>query len=377
MPNVVFIIRNDAYTKGGGDIDLAKQYAALIENSDSIITSIARFSEFDLAFCDLVVLFNIDMPFENYRVAQECERRKIPYVIYTLHPKAGHVEDFLRHGTIRAQYIAAFFSGFSLLSYETIACVVRLIKSGRWRMLLSYRTARYSARYVLSHAAKVLVSCTSEADYIRGDFGVDARFEVIPHLVSQAQLKNNEVQPQHMPKQYILCAGRIEPRKNQMTVVEIAKSCPDLTFLFLGKKNLNHRHYVQNFEKAVAEASNIIWRDQVPLSELHRLIGSAKAYINLSWFEVFSLIDLMSLTTKTPSILSTGSYLYDQVRSAKGVSGVDFVDPNDANAARIKLMSLSPEANVPQELFMDEGWAESAIKTKWIDTVNNAIKKVA
>ncbi len=151
---------------------------------------------------------------------------KIPYVIYTLHPKAGHVEDFLRHGTIGAQQLAARAAGYSLVSYETIACVVRLVRSEQRRKLLSYRTAAYSARYVLQNAARVLVSCQDEAEYIRRDFATDARFETLPHLVDETGLISSAERSARTVESYVLCAGRIEPRKNQMAVVEVAKSCP-------------------------------------------------------------------------------------------------------------------------------------------------------
>jgi glycosyltransferase involved in cell wall biosynthesis len=374
MMKIAFVIRNDASTKGGGDIDQAKQFSALIAATGRIETTVVRFAQLNIAEFDLIVLFNIDMPFENYLVARDCVRMKIPYVIYTLHPKAGHVEDFLRHGTIGAQQLAARAAGYSLVSYETIACVVRLVRSEQRRKLLSYRTAAYSARYVLQNAARVLVSCQDEAEYIRRDFATDAHFETLPHLVDETGLISSAERSARTVESYVLCAGRIEPRKNQMAVVEVAKSCPQLRFLFLGKKNMNHGNYIRNFEAAVDASDNMEWRDQVPLLELQKMIGTACAYVNLSWFEVFSLIDLMALTSRTPSILSTGSYLYDQTRANGAISGVEFVNPNDIVTARKKLTSLPTQVAAHKE-FLDKSWSEAAIRKKWAKILNSVEKE--
>jgi len=373
MLKIAFVIRNDALTKGGGDIDQAKQFSALIAVPGRVTTTVVRFAQLNVAEFDLIVLFNIDMPFENYLVARDCVRKKIPYVIYTLHPKAGHVEEFLRHGTIGAQQLAARASGYSLVNYETIACVVRLVRSEHRGKLLSYRSAAYSARYVLQNAARVLVSCEDEAEYIRRDISTNAYFETLPHLLDETGIVNSVERSPRTVESYVLCAGRIEPRKNQLAVVEIAKSYPRLRFLFLGKKNMNHSHYIRTFERAIDAADNMEWRDQVPLLDLQRIIGTACAYINLSWFEVFSLIDLMALTSRTPSVLSTGSYLYDQTRSNGPITGVEFTDPNDIVTAGKKLASLPTQVG-GGNAFLDKSWTENAIRKKWTKILN-AVKK--
>ncbi len=122
------------------------------------------------------------------------------------------------------------------------------------------------------------------------------------------------------------------------------------------------------------QADNMEWRDQVPLLELQKMIGTACAYVNLSWFEVFSLIDLMALTSRTPSILSTGSYLYDQTRANGAISGVEFVNPNDIVTARKKLTSLPTQVAAHKE-FLDKSWSEAAIRKKWAKILNSVEKR--
>jgi len=135
----------------------------------------------------------------------------------------------------------------------------------------------------------------------------------------------------------------------------------------VGKKNMNHGRYVRNFEKAVAANANMEWRDQVTLVTLQHLISTARAYINLSWFEVFSLIDLMALTSGTPSVLSTGSYLYDEINSRGAFEGVEFVNPADIAAASKTLTSLPRQAAIARSVIMDETWTEPAIRSKWFE----------
>lgn len=376
MLKVGFVIRNDGLTKGGGDIDQAKQFGRLITRPGELETAVVRYADLNVADFDLIVFFNIDMPFESYLVAKECVQRNIPYVIYTLHPKIEFVEEFLRYGTHGAQQLAARAVGYSLGNYETVAAIARLLRNRRWKPLTAYRSSGYSARYVLRNAERVLVSCEDEADQVRRDFPAEARFDVLRHLVDEKGLAPSGDMAPRKRESFVLCAARIEPRKNQMSVVEAAKACPEIEFLFVGEKNFNHGQYIAEFEAAIATHGNMRWRDRVPLAELQRLITEARAYINLSWFEVFSLIDMMAMTSQTPSIISAGSYLYNQIHRA-GVAGVEFVDPRDSVAAAEKLRKLPAWADIPRNVVMDESWTEAAIRRKWSEIIDMAGKERA
>jgi hypothetical protein len=81
----------------------------------------------------------------------------------------------------------------------------------------------------------------------------------------------------------------------------------------------------------------------------------------------------MALTAQTPSILSTGSYLYDGIQPNGAIAGVEFVDPNDIAAAGARLLSLPTQAVIPRSSVVDDSWAEAAIRKKWIETVNDVI----
>ncbi len=358
---VVLVIRNDALTKSAGDVDLAKQYGKLLANACNAQADVLRYMDVDVALYDLVVLFNIDMPMESYDLAKVCMVERVPYVVYTLHPKAECVNAFLRFGTRGAQWLAATAAGYDLIRYENIAYFVRMARRRLWNRLFRGRGTLGAAQFVLYNALRVLVSCESERRAVVCDFRVDAiRVIVVPHIISVHVASYDDGTASLQRSTFVLCAGRIEPRKNQIAVLEIARAHPELQFLVVGRVNRNHKAYVRAFRRRIDKLPNVEWRDHVPVQELVALMKQARAYISLSWFEVFSLIDLMANALGVPSVLSTGSYLFDELDDKPEIAGLRFVDARDRSGAAAALVSLPKTASVVRHLSGHEELASAA-----------------
>ena len=359
MTQIAFVIRDDGDTKPGGDIDLTKNYAALL--ADHFAITITTFAKFDPATFAKVVLFNLDDPFQNFLAAKKCCAAGVPYLIYTLHHKARAVENFLRGGSFGLQRLVSVFAGFDYLRYETLMGGLRIVRAGRARQLAAYRPVRHMTRFILKHAAQVIVSCDSEAGAIGNDFGpVEFHHCVIPHRLPDVSAAG----PSLDCAPYVLCAGRIEPRKNQLVLASLAARYPNIPFVFVGKKNARHKHYLEKFDAICQNNANILWREQVAFPELLDLIGSARIYVNVSWLEVFSLIDLMALLMNTPALLSTGSYLAE-LAGDDTVTGAQFTDPAETTRIGQLLEALWDAPPVPSHFRAGESWSDSVIAAAW------------
>jgi len=287
----------------------------------------------------------------------------VPYLIYTLHHKARAVESFLRKGSFGLQRLVSGLAGFDYLRYETLMGSLRAVRAGRVGQLASYRPVGHMARFILAHAANVIVSCPSEAKTIQDDFGpVAFRHAVIPHRLPE--ISAVAAPPPAAP--FVLCAGRIEPRKNQLVLAELAARHPAMPVVFVGKKNAKHTRYLKKFDEICQAHANISWREQVTLPELLALIRSARIYVNVSWFEVFSLIDLMALLLNAPAILSIGSYLAE-LAGDEGVSGAEFADPADTAGIDHLLETIWSAPAAPSHFRAGESWSDSAIAGAWAD----------
>lgn len=357
MTRIAFVIRDNHKVKPGGDVDLAKKFAALLAGDFEV--TVVTFAELEPRLFSCVVLFNLDDPFPNYLAARKCRAANVPFVIYALHHKKGAIESFLRRGSRGLQRCLAILAGGDALNYEMLAGMLRTILDGRAGQLWRYRSSRRMTRYLLAHAACTLVSCSEEKDFIAADFGV-AHFAhaVVPH-----QLPAVTAGYAPAPDHFILCAGRIEPRKNQLRLAALVAQHPEVRIVFVGKKNEKHTGYIQAFDQFCRQHPNLTWRQQVSLPDLLDLIRTARIYVNMSWFEVFSLIDLMALQIGTPALLSTGGYLADMPVMRANPS-LTFENPADDAAIEQALTRLW-QSPVEAQVHFDPSWSEQSIRATW------------
>ena len=326
---VVFVLRRDAESKPGGDVDLARKFVAALATT-GVIAITASHADIPWQTVDACVLFNLDQPLEAYLVALECRKRNVAFFIYTLHHKGVFVEQYLRSGTRGIQRLIARVARWKPQRYETFMSLIRIARSGDLQAALNFRPMSVCARFLLAQARQRLVSCDEEVGFIEEDFGVTLlSWHVVPHVfAADAEISHDCSGRLQRKSSSVVCAGRIEPRKNQLEIIALAKDMPWMTFIFVGKKNLNHRAYSRAFTEAIKNGENLEWRDHVSGDELRNILSDSSVYCNASWFEVFSLIDLTALSLGCRCILSTGSYLGDFL-TAKGLAGhVVFASPN-------------------------------------------------
>lgn len=128
-----------------------------------------------------------------------------------------------------------------------------------------------------------------EMDVLRKDFPKSSTYEVVPNgfpdsfigatpQLFQEQFPNN-------PKEFILCAARISPRKNQLW---LAKACQDLdlSLILLGPVN------DPTYYKRVMSYANVTHLGTLQGALLASAYSAAKAHALPSWFETPGLSSL-------------------------------------------------------------------------------------
>lgn len=347
---------------------MAQAYARLLQQA-GLPASVAPSSAVQPEESDYIVLFNLDQPFESYCVAQKCLAKSVPFAIYTLHHKREWTERFLKHGTSGLQRFAALALGGSALRYETVVGGVRQLRHSSLSQALSLRTAGQMMRFLLSNADAVVVSCQAEAACIESDLKIQLRKVVaIPHLWSAINaLPDSDGGGDYATD--ILCAGRVEPRKNQLGLARFVKSSTDRSVLFIGKKNTRHAAYISEFEEVVSSCSRITWLDHVAKEDLRCYLASCRMYINVSWFEVFSLVDLLALREGARSVFSKGSYLFDELGASGGDRGVSFMAPSDLSELCILLDASSARVSPPLPLPLSISPDPQRLVRDWLDVI--------
>lgn len=143
-------------------------------------------------------------------------------------------------------------------------------------------------------------------------------------------------------RQHVVFVGRLSPEKGISTLLDAWNLDPQLPPL----KIIGDGPLASQVEKVSKQDARIEWLGHLDLSELHPLVGSAKALIMPSvWYETFGRTTIEAFASGTPVIASNLGAMQELV--VEGHTGHLF-EPGNANDLREKLhkfLALSPETH--------------------------------
>ena len=220
----------------------------------------------------------------------------------------------------------------------------------------------------------IFISKSTENDY-KGIIGNPKRYSTIPLAVSvdynskvkkKLSLKTRE--KYNIYDEYILYIGTIEPRKNLLNLVKsfelIYKDNKNINLVIVGKDGW----FFKDFYDAIGNfysLGNIIFTGYVQEDEKIELLGGAKCFVYVSFYEGFGLPVLESISCGIPTVSSNISSLPEVVSSSALL-----VDPNDINQiyAAISLIINSTKVSLAlSRLGIDRSrffsWTKTATST--------------
>jgi len=163
----------------------------------------------------------------------------------------------------------------------------------------------------LALSDRVLVQTELEAKDLKKTYGVDIKWDKVPNGVSEKFLYAKDYKNPLSFKDYIFCVGRIEPRKNQLSVIKAVEnfrkdSNQDAKLVFVGKKNmLNHPEYTLRFNSMLRKNPWIIYIESVPYEKIPAYFSYAKVCVSASWFETTGLTLLEALFCGANAVASS------------------------------------------------------------------------
>ena len=149
----------------------------------------------------------------------------------------------------------------------------------------------------------ILVQTAKEAEDLKRTFGLNLICEIVKNGVSKSFSNNNFdqiISPLDF-KDYILCVGRIEPRKNQLSVIKAVnlireESKIDLKLVFIGSKAKNkHFEYISIFDRYLKTSNWIKHVSIVSYDQMPSYYRFAKVGVSASWFETTGLTSIEAL----------------------------------------------------------------------------------
>ena len=294
---VLMQIRTDGKTVGGGDVQQMQETAAALEVLGVQVVMdpelSARYAEFDL-----VHLFNttrINETWQQFRAARRAGRRVVLSTIW-------HSMAEMR------RYFEWYYSvpRFPIWSYSALREIYYARRSGfplATRCVWGYRRCQ---REVATGVDAVLPNSAAELVFLESELGIKARRAfVIPNGFNVAQAADQS--DSTAPRRGIVCAGRIEPRKNPVRVIAAFRQLarPEVTLDFFGSLNEGHPKYVAEFRSALALApGQIDYGGRVSSGELYRKFAGAEVVILASHFETTGLVGLEALACGATVVVS-------------------------------------------------------------------------
>lgn len=335
--NFLFHLRSDAIAKPGGDAALGRQFKALLERAGHRVNLSTSTVVGEGAY-DAALTFNLDRPFESAQFMRHCQRRGIPVMLYCLHHPAPGVVSYLRGGTVGFRRFFAVAAGYRPDAYESLLTLAKVAgRKFRARQIgdLAYIDTRRAQRYLLAHADVLIGASALEVAEIAREFDAPgAPYAVVPHILETL----TEV-PAGAPALTrdidVLCAGRIESRKNQLQVARLARLFPGARFVFIGTPSPSEQRYFAGFSQAIDGLKNVEYFPSMPIDELRAMFRRARIFISLSWFEVVSLTEMDAYANGCRLLVGKHSYAQEFVTGR-----AYFVDPGDFAAARAELARM-------------------------------------
>ena len=292
--------RLDLFDRRGGDTIQVEKTAEQLRKL-GIEVDIDCSANPDLSSYDLVHIFNIDWPAQVYLQAQNAKRQNKPIVFSPIHHSFAEIERYegeARYGfrrllnvVLRSRESRELFkdSGRMLVDPRKIPSTLVEFQKGQLR----------EQRELLEMSDLILVQTDAERKDIRKDFGfTNQNFKKIVNGVDSrfATASPDWFMDRYDLSDFILCVGRIEPRKNQIAVAKavlgLKSQLPNSKLVFVGRISWRHPEYALRFLILVHRYSWIYHIPQIPYERVGSCYAAAKVHVLASWFETTGLVNL-------------------------------------------------------------------------------------
>lgn len=359
---ILFQSRVDLFDQKGGDTVQILETKTALENL-GVVVDISTELTPDVTAYDLVHIFNIDWVSEPYLQLKNAKKYNKPVVLSPIHHSLQEFEKYeqeYRYGLVRL--------GNFLLPFQPLRDVARNLvkaivypKKIKPALIQSFMGIRQQQKYVVENSDYVLVQTTLEASELKKDYNtLDFKWEKVINGVNTSRFLNpnmnfNKIVPF---KNYIMSVGRIEPRKNQLSLIKAFKKLKeddpkfsDFGLVFSGAYNKHHPTYVAKFRELVNSDDSIVHTGFVEQDILAGIMKEAKIYASPSWFETTGLVYLEAIVAGTKSILASGE------RSK------EYLEDNAVYCEPDKIVSIMSGLNAALKPTVKPRYRENVIQT--------------
>ena len=356
VPNVLFQIRWDARKNPGGDfVQLQKTMQALSEHRMATV-SLSFDPRADLSNFDLVHIFNLTRLHETYRYAANALRQSKPYVISSIwHAFEDLRPYYLRQGGLAAK-VVRWLGVPGLLALKELMYGLNSRRLPPLGLVVEWMAR---LRLTLANAAAVLPNSEAELEALTRESGVvPALYFIVPNAVDSLETSGR---PALRREEIVLCAARVEPIKNQLSLIDAFLANADLEnarLVFAGQRNHVHGKYARRFERALIP-DRVEWLGPLPHDELMRWFAKSTVVALPSFFETTGLVGLEALSRGANVAMTNRGYTRDYYHDY-----VCYCDPYSvASISKALTRALRCHRKPSEDYFARYSWERAATET--------------
>ncbi len=408
---ILFQSRIDLFSRRGGDTIQMEKTAEQLENL-GVDIEIDNSPNKDLSEYDLVHLFNIDWPANVYLCAKNAKKQGKPIVFSPIHHSYQEIERYEKEYRFGLRRIVNFVFR-RREQRETFKDLCRAFSDPKKipSTLVELRKGVLNVqRELLGMADAVLVQTEAEAEDVMEDFGVffstaageaPGAYRVLAPGVKECRgLVYNVVNgvdrcfadatpdwfvEKYGWKDFVLCVGRVEPRKNQLAVIAAMNlffwgqphspapgASTDLApgaspaagssrLVFVGKISWRHPEYALRFKNLVRKYNWIKHIEKIPYEKMGSVYSAAEVHVSASWFETTGLVSLEAGLAGC-NVVAAG----DRARDYLDDFAV-YCDPGKLDSvtkAITKAMQNKPSPLLKQHILENFTWDKTAEQTR-------------
>ncbi len=349
---ILFCVRRDLSVLSGGDATQILRTKEVLEEYGINITLWSEPHSPNSGSYDLAHLFHIAR-LDTYVQAQSLTFNQLPFVLSSIY---WPTSEFERQGYVGA--LRLLHSSLSTGPADIAKNGIRAILARgdwRWAMLPGFfLSLEQRIRFMVKNACYLLPNSEAEGDILRA-FGATR----IQPIVNAADPPPKHISPPgSLPKNFVLCAGRIEPRKNQLALVEALRDF-ELPLILVGDIGPMHRNYFSRVKKAAGR--NTTFLPAIPREQLFAYYQAAQAHIAPAWYETPGLVSLEAAAAGTRVVTtdrgSTREYFLEEAY---------YLDPGNSasirNALQQALSSPKPK-HLQQRVLQEFTWEKAGAQT--------------